>query len=218
MVHTSRWAPQCGYNAASQSGILRNPLVAQPIMNRFTVFLERATLVSGAILLSLAGLVWADGAAKSRAAIVDFEWQQAGQRLALSDEAESTLAVLRIDSAEIEVPVFASTGKQALSKGAGHVEGTARPGDNGNIAIAGHRDTFFRGLKDLEVGADIEMATPEGSRVFRVAELRIVDPLDVSVLDPTEDTVLTLITCYPFYYVGPAPDRFIVRAELLQND
>ena len=187
-------------------------------MNRFTVFLERATLVSGAILLSLAGLVWADGAAKSRAAIVDFEWQQAGQRLALSDEAESTLAVLRIDSAEIEVPVFASTGKQALSKGAGHVEGTARPGDNGNIAIAGHRDTFFRGLKDLEVGADIEMATPEGSRVFRVAELRIVDPLDVSVLDPTEDTVLTLITCYPFYYVGPAPDRFIVRAELLQND
>jgi len=187
-------------------------------MNRFSVFLERATLVSGAVLVSLAGLVWADGAAKSRAAIVNFEQQQAGQQLALSDELESTLAVLRVESAGIEVPVFDSTGKGALSKGAGHVEGTVRPGGRGNIAIAGHRDTFFRGLKDLEVGADIEMATPRGSRVFRVSELKVVDPLDVSVLDPTEDTVLTLITCYPFYYVGPAPDRFIVRAELLQKD
>jgi len=201
-----------------QSGIFRNPLIAQPVMNRFTVFLERATLVSGAILVSLAGLVWADGAAESRVAIADFERQQAGQQIALSDEVESTLAVMRIDSAGIEVPVFASTGKAALSKGAGHVKGTVRPGGNGNIAIAGHRDTFFRRLKDLEVGADIEMATPEGSRVFRVSELKIVDPLDVSVLDPTDDTVLTLITCYPFYYVGPAPDRFIVRAELLQKD
>lgn len=210
--------PQWGYNVAPQSGIFRNPLVAQPIMNRFTVFLERATLVSGAILVLLAGLVWADGEAKSRAAIVDFERQQAGRQFAVSGEVESTLAVLRIESAGMEVPVFDSASKAALKKGAGHVEGSVRPGGSGNIAIAGHRDTFFRGLKDLEVGADIEMATPEGSRVFRVSELRIVDPLDVSVLDPTDDTVLTLITCYPFYYVGPAPDRYIVRAELLQTD
>ncbi len=187
-------------------------------MNRFTVILERATLVSGAVLVSLAGLVWAEGAAKSRAAIVDFERQQAGQQLALSDEVESTLAVLRIDSVEIEVPVFDSTSKSALKKGAGHVEGSARPGGEGNIAIAAHRDTFFRGLKDVEIGTDIEMATPQGRRVFRVSELKIVDPLDVSALDPTEGTVLTLITCYPFYYVGPAPDRYIVRAELLQGN
>lgn len=185
-------------------------------MNRFTVFIERATLVSGAVLVSLAGLVWADGAAKSRAAIVDFERQQAGQQLALSDEVESTLAVLRIESTGMRVPVFDSTSNAALKKGAGHVEGSVRPGGNGNIAIAGHRDTFFRGLKDVEVGTEIEMTTRQGRRIFRVSDLKIVDPLDVSALDPTEDTVLTLITCYPFYYVGPAPDRYIVRAELLQ--
>ncbi len=184
-------------------------------MNRLTVFLERAVLVSGAVLVLLAGLVWADGAAKSRAAIVEFESQQTGQQLALAGA--STLAVLRIESADIEVPVFESTSNADLKKGAGHVEGSVLPGGNGNIAIAGHRDTFFRGLKDVKVGAEIEIRTAMGSRVFRVSELKIVDPLDVSVLEPTDDTVLTLITCYPFYYVGPAPDRYIVRAELVHG-
>jgi LPXTG-site transpeptidase (sortase) family protein len=72
-------------------------------------------------------------------------------------------------------------------------------------------------LKDVEVGAEIEVTTLHGSRTFRVSELRIVDPLEVSVLDPTEDTMLTLITCFPFYFVGPAPERFIVRAKLLER-
>jgi len=183
-------------------------------MNRFTVFLERAILASGAVLVLLAGLVWADGATKSRAAIVDFERHHAAPQSEAPQKTGSALAVLRIESAGMEVPVFETTSKSALDKGAGHVEGSIEPGGSGNIAIAGHRDTFFRGLKDVQVGAEIEMATPQGSRVFRVSELKIVDPLDVSVLDPTEDTVLTLITCYPFYYVGPAPDRYIVRAEL----
>lgn len=182
-------------------------------MSRLTVIVERASLLLGASLVLLAGLVWAEGTAKSRAAIAAF-----GAAAAEVPYEDSTLAVLRIESAGMEVPVFASTSNADLKKGAGHVEGSARPGGNGNIAIAGHRDTFFRGLKDVEVGTDIEMATLKGSRVFRVSELKIVDPLDVSPLDPTEDTVLTLITCYPFYYVGPAPDRYIVRAELLQGD
>lgn len=186
-------------------------------MNGIAVLLEKAAFVVGAVLVMLAGLVWADGAAKSRAAIAEFERDDAARQVAVSASADSTLAVLRIDSARIEVPVFESTSSADLKKGVGHVEGSVRPGGNGNIAIAGHRDTFFRGLKDVKVGAEIEMTTRQGRRIYRVSELKIVDPLDVSVLEPTEDTVLTLITCYPFYYVGPAPDRYIVRAELVQG-
>ncbi len=188
-----------------------------PYMSRFTVIVESASLVLGTVLVLLAGLVWADGAAKSRAAIAEFEAREPGVHAAVPPGQDATLAVLRIESAGIEVPVFESTSSADLNKGVGHVEGSIRPGGDGNIAIAGHRDTFFRGLKDVKVGAEIEMRTPAGSRVFRVSSLEIVDPLDVSVLEPTEDTVLTLITCYPFYYVGPAPDRYIVRAELVQG-
>ena len=110
-----------------------------------------------------------------------------------------------------------SIGETALNRGAGHVSGTALPGSDGNIAIAGHRDGFFRSLKDVEVGAEIVVTSHRGSRSFLVFELLIVDPLDVCVLDPTEETMLTLVTCYPFYFVGPAPERFIVRAKLLER-
>lgn len=197
--------------------MVRNVLSDRYNMNKIAVFIEKSALVVGAALVLLAGLVWADGAAKSRAAVAEFERLEASQQEAVAQDSQSTLAVLRIESAGMEVPVFDSTSSADLKKGAGHVAGSVRPGGNGNIAIAGHRDTFFRGLKDVKVGMEIEMTTPAGSRTFRVSSLEIVDPLDVSVLDPTDDTVLTLITCYPFYYVGPAPDRYIVRAELVQG-
>ena len=195
---------------------------------------ERISLLTGAVLLTLAGLAWIDGAAHSRSAVADFEriqnlivtpaeqsaWsaqRKAEYERSLSGDTGTTLAILRIPATGTEVPVFDSLSNTALNRGAGHVSGTALPGSNGNIAIAGHRDGFFRSLKDIEAGADIEVTTLRGSQTFRVSELRIVDPLDVSVLDPTEDTMLTLITCYPFYYVGPAPERFIVRAKLLEQ-
>lgn len=200
-------------------------------MSKCSIILERTSLFAGVSLLALTGLVWLDGITHSRAAVTDFErirerivkpenqanWSEqrkADYQRALFEDAGSMLAVLRIPSTAIEVPVFDSTASTALNRGSGHVSDTALPGENGNIAIAGHRDGFFRGLKDIEVGAEIEVTTLHGSRTFRVIELRIVDPLDVSVLEPTGQTVLTLITCYPFYYVGPAPERFIVRAVL----
>lgn len=183
----------------------------------------------------MAGLAWLDGMAQSHSAVVEFE--QIGERVAssadqeywseqrksdyqesLQQDAGSTLAILRIPSVNTEVPVFDSIGSIALNRGAGHVSGTASPNGNGNIAIAGHRDGWFRGLKDLRVGAEIELSTLTSNRTFRVFELSIVDPLDVEVLDATDETVLTLITCYPFYYIGPAPDRYIVRAQLLTPD
>ena len=125
------------------------------------------------------------------------------------------IAVLRIASLDLEVPIFDDTGRRALNRGAGHVATTAPPGDTGNIAIAGHRDGFFRPLEGIPLGTKIELQTLHGTQQFSVAEILIVDPLDVSVLDETDETTLTLITCYPFRYVGHAPDRYIVRAQRL---
>lgn len=194
--------------------------------------LERICLYSGAALVALTGLVWIDGIAYSRSAVGKFDglqkrvvsaedqatWSErrkvAYQR-ALSKESGSTLAILRIESAGIEVPVFDSTSKTALNRGAGHVSDTALPGTRGNIAIAGHRDGFFRGLKDIGIGASIELTTLDGQQNFQVSEVMVVDPLDVSVLEASKESVITLITCYPFYFVGPAPERFIVKATLV---
>ena len=94
----------------------------------------------------------------------------------------------------------------------GHIDDTALPGTDGNSGIAGHRDGFFRGLKDIGPGDAIELETLRGKEVYRVERTWVVDPEDVSVLDPTPTRSLTLVTCYPFYHVGPAPQRYIVRA------
>ncbi len=124
----------------------------------------------------------------------------------------ATIAVLRIPRIKLEVPVADGTTKRVLLGGAGLVEGTATPGTTGNIAIAAHRDTFFRGLKDVVVGDLIELETLEGIDIYRISTLSIVEPSDIHVLADTGESVLTLVTCYPFYFVGNAPQRFIVRA------
>ena len=125
---------------------------------------------------------------------------------------EIPLAFLKIDRLNLEAPIYYGTKKITLDRGLGVVEGTAEPGETGNIGLSGHRDSFFRVLKDIEVGDTIEMQTLAGIQNFEVSNISIVDALDVSVLDPVDTTVLTLITCHPFYYVGYAPDRYIVRA------
>jgi len=122
------------------------------------------------------------------------------------------MAVIKIDRLNIEGPIFNGTDKTTLDRGIGLVDGTAMPGETGNMALSAHRDSFFRPLKDVVVGDRIELLTQKGVQEFEVSEITIVDSQDISVLDPTDTAVLTLITCYPFYYVGYAPDRFIVRA------
>lgn len=125
---------------------------------------------------------------------------------------DAVLAILRIPGIALEVPVNYGTGERVLLRGAGLVEGTGLPGSNGNVAIAAHRDTFFRALKDLALGDHIELVMLDRTQTYVVTDLSVVEPTDVHVLDDTGEPVLTLVTCYPFYFVGNAPQRFIVRA------
>ena len=131
---------------------------------------------------------------------------------ALETPGPAPLAVLRIPRLSIDVPVLEGTDETALNRGVGHIEDTAAPGADGNSGIAGHRDGFFRGLKDIVGGDVIELRTPQRTETYVVTRSWIVNPEDVSVLDPTPVRSITLVTCYPFYFIGSAPQRFIVRA------
>lgn len=126
--------------------------------------------------------------------------------------APAPLAVLRIPRVGIEAPVLEGSDDVTLNRGVGHIEDTAAPGASGNIGLAGHRDGFFRALKDILPGDALDVETTAGLTHYHVQRIWIVDPDDVSVLDPTPTPSVTLVTCYPFYFVGSAPDRFIVRA------
>ena len=130
---------------------------------------------------------------------------------------DAPLAILSIDKLDLKVPVYNGTDEINLNRGAGRIKGTARIDSPGNLGIAGHRDGFFRVLKDIEIGDNIGMLTRQGQQVFVVSSITIVDPTDVSVLAPTDDPTITLVTCYPFYFVGHAPKRYIVKGELLFN-
>ncbi|MFY9911394.1 MAG: class D sortase [Candidatus Sulfotelmatobacter sp.] len=130
----------------------------------------------------------------------------------LSDELAPPLAVIRIDRIHVEAPVLEGTDDLTLNRGVGHIAGTALFGHNGNVGLAGHRDGFFRGLKNIKVGDRIELEEPGRVETYTVDSLRIVNPKDVSVLRSGAKPALTLVTCYPFYYIGSAPQRFIVHA------
>jgi len=125
----------------------------------------------------------------------------------------SPLGDLRIPSLRIEVPVLEGTDDLTLNRGVGHIDGTPRPGEAGNIGVAGHRDGFFRGLKDIRVGDSVDLYSQNGSTRYVVGEILIVPPEDVSVLGPRSRPSITLVTCYPFYFVGSAPLRYIVHAS-----
>ncbi len=124
------------------------------------------------------------------------------------------MAVLQLDRLRIRAPVFEGADDLVLNRGLGWIRGTAKPGEAGNTGIAGHRDGFFRGLKDVESGDLIDLLTPEKKMAYRVNQTEIVNPEDVHVLRPRGGFSLTLVTCYPFYFIGSAPQRFIVHATL----
>ncbi len=123
------------------------------------------------------------------------------------------LGRLDIPRLGLSVAVLQGTSSRTLRLATGHIEGTPLPGEPGNSAIAGHRDTFFRGLKDVHKDDEIQFQTVSGLIHYQVDWVKVVAPDDTSVLAPSTESALTLVTCYPFYYVGPAPNRFVVRAH-----
>jgi sortase A len=133
-------------------------------------------------------------------------------KAALKQEPSATLAILRIPRLKLEMPVYDGTTDAVLDLAGGLIEHTALPGTPGNVGIAAHRDGYFRVLKDIKEGDVLVLDTPVATEHYRVEWIRITTPDDVSVIDPTPDPAVTLVGCYPFYHVGAAPKRFIVRA------
>lgn len=127
-------------------------------------------------------------------------------------------ALMRIPAVDLEVPVYTDTTERNLNRGAGLIEGTAALESDGNTGIAAHRDGYFRALKDVAVGDLIEVETLWRRREYRVIELSIVDPSDTRPLDDTNVAAITLITCYPFYFLGSAPQRYVVRAVIVERE
>lgn len=144
--------------------------------------------------------------------------RMAGARLDRDTAPDTGLA--RIDIARIGIAAMIAPrdDSKSLRRGVGFIAGTARLGETGNVGLAGHRDTFFRNLRRIEVADTILVTTPRNLYRYVVDWKKVVDPGAVAVLAPADTAQLTLVTCYPFYYVGPAPQRFVVRARRLDAE
>ena len=127
--------------------------------------------------------------------------------------ADGLIGRLEIPRLLLSAVVVEGVDKTTLRRAVGHIPGTALPGQPGNVGLAGHRDTFFRPLKDLRIKDEVQFSTLKGNFKYEVESLRVVQPDNVGVLAPSGENVLTMVTCYPFYYVGPAPKRWIIRAR-----
>ncbi len=174
---------------------------------------------AGVALLAAASTQWLWGNYREREDRLEFVRQLSAPAPPVSafekPEPPVALGVLRIKRLGVEVLIRPGANHATLAEGAGWIPGTALPGRSGNVGIAAHRDTFFRELQDIRIGDEITLLTTAGERTFRVEGTRIVDPSQTDVLAPTLRDTVTLVTCYPFDFVGSAPQRFIVRATLV---
>ena len=123
------------------------------------------------------------------------------------------LGLIEISTIGLEVMILEGIEDETLRRAVGHIPGTALPGQEGNVAIAGHRDTFFRPLRNIRKNDEITLRMLNGTHRYRVESTKVVEPEDIAVLDDSGEAILTLVTCYPFNFVGSAPQRFIVRAH-----
>jgi sortase A len=128
------------------------------------------------------------------------------------------IARLEVPSLKLATTVLEGTDDGTLSRGSGHIEDTPLPGRTGNVGIAGHRDTVFRPLRHIHLGDAMKLTTADRVYHYKISKTLIVSPDDVYVLDPTENPTLTLVTCYPFDFIGHAPRRFIVQATLVGDE
>lgn len=138
------------------------------------------------------------------------------QRVDDARAALDALGLIVVPRLHMSVMVADGIDSRTLRRAAGHIPGTSRLGSGGNVGIAGHRDSFFRPLRDVRVGDEVVVTTPGAISRYRVEWAEVVPPGDTSSLLPTGYSALTLVTCYPFHYVGTAPDRYVVRARLIE--
>ena len=168
---------------------------------------EQTTAAAPAYPFDLSGTDRPDTSLWNAARVADYE---ASLGAALPD----LLGVLEIPSVDLKVPVYSTNSDLVMDRGAGVIDGMAYPHEPGNIGISGHRDGYFRVLKDVQPGDAIVLQTLEGQKRFRIDKTHIVEISDKSLLQDTDEQSVTLVTCYPFYFVGHAPQRFIVTASL----
>jgi sortase A len=207
---------------------------------RIVYSLQRVLFAVGIGLLSFCAAAFIEGHVYSHMAVSRFQFQSSSrepiatngnsdaspdfslwgqQRIrdyetSLSEHSDQPEAVLRINKIHLVAPVLNGTDDLTLNRGVGRIMGTARVGAGGNLGIAGHRDGFFRGLKDVDVGDAVQLETRRGAQIYIIDWIQIVTPNNVSVLKSTGVPSLTLVTCYPFYFIGSAPQRYVVHATL----
>ena len=225
--------------------LLERSRLIQVSRMRWIRIIERLLLVCGLLMLGIYLGARAHRAIFSRAALGTFKSEQLSsadqsrtlvitaarpdftlwspKRIKEYEESLATyfapaIGILCIPKIHVEVPVLEGTDELSLNRGVGRIAGTASLGQEGNIGIAGHRDGFFRGLKDVALGDTVEMVTLIRTETYVIDNVVIVDPRDTSVLHARQRPSLTLVTCYPFHFIGSAPRRYIVQASLADSD
>ena len=204
-------------------------IVRKEPLRRTLKWAQRAFFAGGVLLLGYCGYALADTWVFQRRESAELDRQLREQRVGSEAAPQPQLSAsprrapaAAVDGliGRIEIPrlllsavVVEGIGRTALRRAVGHLPGTALPGNTGNVVVAGHRDTFFRGLKDLKTKDEIQFSTLHGDFTYVVESLTVVEPDNVGSLAQSEDNVLTMVTCYPFFYIGAAPKRFVVRAR-----
>jgi sortase A len=191
---------------------------SRPIVNRRIISL--ALIVIGVVLLGyVAGEYW--GMYRSQKNL-EAEWQRQAATISVPGKApvspDQLLTRLQIPKIQVDAIVVEGASRRELSEGPGHMKQTAQPGETGNAVITGHRDTFFRHIYELNKGDQIQVRRSGRTFTYEVTGRKIVMPEDISVIKPTNNPQLTLITCYPTYYIGPAPKRLVVFSKLVDSD
>jgi len=190
---------------------------------RILIAAERSLLAAGLAMVGWCFFVFGEAWMVQRVDMRQLQQRAAGRKVSSGASPAGTvprgapLAELRIPRLGLSAVVLEGDDDRTLRLGPGHIAGTPLPGQRGNVAIAGHRDTFFRPLRRVRVGDEITLVAGNGQFRYRVSSLRVVSPTDRSVLASTTRQSLTLVTCYPFSMIGHAPDRFIVRAQLVDG-
>jgi sortase A len=185
----------------------------------FLRWMQRFFLVTGMLAVSYVGLtllrakLFQENAGDALNMQIEAQEQHRAMPPQAAAKEGDVLGRIEIPRLGMTVAILEGTTAQTLRLGVGHIDGTALPGEPGNIGIAGHRDTYFRALQDIRTKDEIQIETATGLSRYEVESVQIVAPSDTGVLAPSAESTITLVTCYPFHFIGAAPERYIVRAR-----